>query len=190
MWELDHKEGWAPKNWCFELWCWRRLFRVPWTVKKIKPVNPTGNQSWIFTGRTHAETVALILWLAAAKSQLTGKDPYSGKGWGQEKKVVSENEMVGGHHRLSGHEIEQDLGDGEGSLACCSPWDHKESDTTERLKNTMQNWIPQILSKEFLGKPSNIVGDRDIRENLTFWHLTATANSKGTNSWINMKTLH
>ena len=82
---------------------------------------------------------------------------------------MSENEMVGGHHGLSGHEIEQDLGDGEGSLACCSSWDHKESDTNERLKNTTQNWNPQILSKkEFLGKPSNIVGDRDIRENLTF----------------------
>ena len=110
----------------FELWCWRRLFRVPW----IKPVNPKGNQPWIFTARTDAE--APILWPPDVKSRLTRKDPDAGKDWGQEEKEMTEDEMTGWHHRLNGDEFEQIPGDGEGqgSLACCSPWGCKESDTT------------------------------------------------------------
>ena len=91
-------------------------------------VNPKGNQPWIFIGRAVAE--APILWPPAAKSQLVGKDPDAGKDWGQ-KKRAAEDEMVGWHHQLSGHEFEQTPGDsgGQESLACCSPWGHKESDT-------------------------------------------------------------
>ena len=116
-----------------ELWCWRRLESpLDW---KIKPVNPKRNQHWIFTGRTYAEAEAEapILWPPDAKNWLTGQDPECWEDWGQEK-GMTENEMVGWHHRL---EFEQAPGggDGQGGLAHCSPWGHKESDTTKRL-----NW--------------------------------------------------
>ena len=103
----------------FELWCWRR-FLSPLNSKVIQPVHPKRNQPWIFFGRTDA------------KNWLIGKDPDAGKDWRQEKKGTTMDEMVGWHHRLDGHEFEQALGvgDGQGSLACCSPWGHKESDTT------------------------------------------------------------
>ena len=117
MWELDHKESWAPKNWCFWTVGLEKTLESPLECKEIKPVNLKGNQSWIFTGRTDAE--ALILWPSDAKSQFFGKDPEAGKDWRQEEKGVTEDEMVRGHHRLSGHEFEQALGDseGQGSLA-------------------------------------------------------------------------
>ena len=121
----------------FEQWCWRRLLRVPLDSKEIKPVHPKGNQSWIFTGRTNAKAKTPILWPLDGKSQLIGKDPDAGKDWRQEEKGMTEDEMVVWHHRLNGHEFEQALrvGDGQGSLTCCSPWGHKESDMTERLNN-------------------------------------------------------
>ena len=138
MWELDYKESWTLKNWCF----WTVLEQTlesPLDCKEIHPVNPKGNQPWTFTGRTVAE--ALILWPPDAKSWLTGKDPDSGKDWGQEEEKVTEDEMIGWHHRLNGHEFEQTLGDseGQGNLACCSPWGCKESDTTYQLNNN--NWL-------------------------------------------------
>ena len=107
----------------------------PLDCKEIKPVHPKGNQSWIFIGRTYAE--ASILWPPDSKSRLIRKDPDAGKEWRQEEKGVTEDEMVGWHHRLNGHEFEQVPGDGEGlgSLACCSQWGSKESDTTEWLNN-------------------------------------------------------
>ena len=122
----------------FELWCWRRLLRVPWAARRIKPVNPKGNQPWIFIGRTDAEAEAPILWPPDVKSQLIGKDPDARKDWRQEEKEMTDNEMVGWHHWLNGHEFEQILWDGEGkrSLACCSSWGCKESDTTEQLNLT------------------------------------------------------
>ena len=124
MWLFDYKEGWVPKNWCFKLWCWRRLLRVPWTAK--------GNQPWIFIGRTDAEAESSNTLATWCKETTTGKDPDAGKEWGQEEKRATEDEIVGWHHWLDGHEFEQTLGDskGQGSLACWSPWDHKESDTT------------------------------------------------------------
>ena len=117
----------------FELCCWKRL-KSFLDCKEIKPINPKGNQSWIFIGRTDA--VAPELWSLDAKSWLVGKDPDVGKDWRQEK-GTTENEMVGWHHQLDGHEFEQALGvgDGQGSLACCSPWGCKEWDVTEQL-----NW--------------------------------------------------
>ena len=101
--------------------------------KEIKLVNLKRNQPWIFTGRTDAE--APILWPPDLKSLLIGKDPDAGKDWRQEEKGVTEDEMVGWHHWLNGHEFEQTLGDteGQGILACYNPWSHKELDTTERL---------------------------------------------------------
>ena len=130
-------ESWTIKNAeqgridAFELRCWRR----PWESlgqwgDQTKPVNPKGNQSWKFTGRTNAE--APILWPPDAKTWFTGKDSDAGRNWGQEEKGVTEDEMVGWHHWLNGHESKQTLGDskGQGRLACCSPWGRKESDTT------------------------------------------------------------
>ena len=103
--------------------------------KEVKPVHPKGNQSWIFIGRTDAEAEAPILWPPDVKSRLIRKDADAGKDWRQEEKGATEDEMVGWHHWLNGHEFEQTLGDGEGqgSLVCCSPWGRKESDMTEWL---------------------------------------------------------
>ena len=101
--------------------------------KDIKPINPKGNQSWRFIGRTDVEAEDPVLWSPDTKNWLIGKDPDDGKDWRQEEKRTIEDEMVGWHHWLSGHEFEQapGVGDGQGSLACYSPWGHKESDTTE-----------------------------------------------------------
>ena len=131
MWELDHKESWTPRICAFEL-VLEKTLESPLDYKKIQPVNPKGNWSWIFIGRIHVEVETLILWPPDAKTCLIGKDPYAGKDWGQEEKRVTENEMVGWHHQLNGHKCEQTLGDSEGpgSLACCSPWGCKESGTT------------------------------------------------------------
>ena len=135
MWELDHKEGWIPKNWYFQIVVLEKTLESPLDSKEIKPINPKGNQPWIFIGRTDAEAEALILWPPDAKSPLIGKDLDPGKDWGQEEKGATEDEMVGWHHRLSGHEFKQapGVGNGQWSLACSSPWGHKESDMTERL---------------------------------------------------------
>ena len=97
----------------FELWCWRRLLRVPWTASPlnwIQPVHPKGDQSWIFIGRTDAEAEAPILWPPDSKNWLTGKDSDAGKDWGQKEKGMTEDEMVGWHHRLDGHEVWESLG--------------------------------------------------------------------------------
>ena len=111
----------------FELWCWRRLSRVL-DCKEIQPVHPKGDQSWVFIGRSDVEAETLILWPPDAKSWLIWKDPDAGKDWGQEEKRTTENEMVGWHHRLDGHEFEWTPGDGDGQggLVCCSSWGHKE----------------------------------------------------------------
>ena len=132
MWELDYKENWAPKNWCFWTMVLERTLESPLDCKEIQPVHPKGDQSWVFIGRTDVEAETPVLWPPDAKSQLIWKDPDVGKDWGQEEKGMTEDEMVGWHHRLSGHEFEQTPrgGEGQGSLVCCSPWGHKEPDTT------------------------------------------------------------
>ena len=119
MLELDHKEGWAPKNWCFWTVVLKKSLESLLDSKGIKPVNPKGNQSWIFIGRTDAEAEAPMLWPPDLNSWLTGKDPDVGKDWGQEEKGATVDEMVGWHHRLNGHEFEQTLGvsEGKGRLA-------------------------------------------------------------------------
>ena len=119
----------------FELWCWRRLLRVPLDCKEIQPVHPKGNQSWIFIGRTVVEAETPVLWPADAKSWLIWKNPDAGKDWRWEEKGMTEDEMAGWHHRLNGREFEWTRGDGQGGLVCCSPWSRKELDITEWL-----NW--------------------------------------------------
>ena len=116
MWALVHKEGWVLKNWCFQIVVLEKTLESPWD-SMIKPVNPKGNHSWIFIGRTYAKAEAPILWPPDAMSWLIGKD------WCWERlkeKRVTEDEMVGGHHRFNGHEFEQTLEDseGRGSLGC------------------------------------------------------------------------
>ena len=107
MWEIDHKEGWAPKNWCFWTAVLEKILESPLYYKEIKPVNPKGNKSWIFIGRTDAEAEAPILGPHEAKNWLIWKDSDAGEDWGHEEKGVAEDEMVGWHHQLSGHECEQ-----------------------------------------------------------------------------------
>ena len=106
MWELDSKESWAPKNWCFWTVVLEKTLESLLDCKEIQLVHPKGNQSWIFIGRTDAEAEAPVLWSPDAKSWLTGKDPDAGKDWRQEEKGTTEDEMVGWHHRLNGHEFE------------------------------------------------------------------------------------
>ena len=134
MWELDHTEGWVSKNWFFWIAMLKKTLDSPLDSKEIKPVSPKGNQSWIFIGKTDAEAEVPILWPPHGKSWLIGKDPDAGRDWGQEEKGTTEGEMVGWPHWLNGHESEQTSGVGErqGSLVCCSLWDHKESDMTEQ----------------------------------------------------------
>ena len=151
MWELDHQEGWAPKNWCFWTVMLEKTLESPRDWTEIQPVHPKGNQPWIFTGRTDAE--APILWPPDGKNWLIGKDPDAGKDWKQEEKGMTEDEMFGWHHRLDGHEFEQapGVGDGQGSLECCSPWGHKELDMTEKL-----NWTELMFIIEEVGNLNRI----------------------------------
>ena len=122
MWELDCEESWAPKNWCLWTVVLEKTVESPLDCKEIKPVNPKGNQSWIFIGRTDTEASSNTLptW---CEDQLIKKDPDAGKGWRQEK-GTTEDKIVGWRHRLNVQEFEQTLGDGEGQgcLACCSSW--------------------------------------------------------------------
>ena len=132
MCKLDHKEGWAPKNWCFWIVVLEKTLEIPMDCKEIKPVNPKGNQHWIFIGGTADNDEAPILWPPDAKCQLIGKYPDAGKDWGLEEKGITQDEMVGWHRWFNGHEFEetQEDSDGQQSLACCCPRGHKESDVT------------------------------------------------------------
>ena len=142
--EMDYKESWVPRNWCFWTMVLEKTLENPLDCK-IQPVNPKGNQSWIFIGRTDAEVETPILWPPDMKNWLIWKDLDAGKDWRWKEKGMTEDEMVGWHHWLDGHEFEQALGvgDGQGGLSCWSPWGHKESDMTKRLK--WLNWITKII---------------------------------------------
>ena len=142
---VTNKKGWVPKNWCFWTVVMEKTLESPLNCKEIQPVHPKGDQPWIYIGRTDAEAEAPILWPPDAKSRLIGKDADAGKDWRQEEKGMTEDEMVGWHHhQLNEHWFEQTLGDGEGqgSLACCSPWGHKEE------SNRTLNWITLLYTKQ------------------------------------------
>ena len=153
MWELDYKENWGPKNWCFWTVVLEKTLESPLDYKEIQLVNPKGNWSWIFIGRTDAEAETPILRPPDAKNWLIWKAPDAGKDWKQEEKGMTEDEMVRWHHWLNGHEFEWSLGvgDGQRGLVSCSPWGHKESDTTERLSWTELNWTVVSVSTGSLG---------------------------------------
>ena len=125
MWELDCEDGWAPKNWCFWTVVLEKTLESPLDCKEIQLVHPEGNQSWIFIGRTDVKVETPKLWPPDAKSWLIWKDPNAGKDWRWKEKGMIEDEMVGWHHY--GHEFEwtPGVGDGQGGLACCSPWGRK-----------------------------------------------------------------
>jgi len=138
MWELDYKESWVLRKGCFWIVVLEKTLENPLDCKEIQPVHHKRNQSWIFIGLTDAEAETPILWPPDAKNWLLRKDPHAGKDWRWEEKRLTEDEKVGWHHQLNGHKFEQALGvgDGQGGLACCSPWGRRELDTTEGL-----NWI-------------------------------------------------
>ena len=142
VWELDYKESWALKNWCFWNIVLENTLENPLDCQETQPVNPKGNQSWIFIWRTDAEGEIPIIWLPDAKSWLIWKNPVAGKDRGQVEKGMTEDETVGWCHWLDGLEFEkaQGVADGQGILMCCSPWGHKESDMTKWL-----NWTAVIL---------------------------------------------
>ena len=148
----------------FELWCWKRL-ESPLDCKEIQPVHTKGDLSWVFIGRTNFEAEASILWSPDVNSWLIGKDPDTGKDWGQEEKGTTEDEMVGWHHRLNRHEFGWTLGvgDGQGGLTCCSPRGRKELDTTERL-----NWTELNLSQNCM------VAGRQGETSLSVKHQSST----------------
>ena len=129
IWTTEKTEHWRID--AFELWCWRRLLRVPWTAKRsnqsiLKEINPEYSLEGLML-KLKLQYFGHLMWRA----------PDSGKDWGNEEKGTTEDETVGWHHCHNGHEFEQTLGDsgGQGSLLCCSSWDHKESDTTEQPNN-------------------------------------------------------
>ena len=149
MWELDYKESWVPKNWCFWNVVLEKTLESPLDFKEIQPVNTKGGQSWRFIGRMDAEAETPMLWPPDAKNPLFEKDPDSGKYWRQKEKGMTECEMIGCHHWCKGHEFEYApaIGDGQGSLACYSPWGHKELDMTEQLNClTEYNYLLKSLS--------------------------------------------
>ena len=142
IWELDYKESWALKNWCFWTVVLEKTLESPLDCKEIQPVHPKGDQSWVFTGRTDVEAETPILWPPDAKSWLIWKDPDAGKDWRQEEKGTTKDEMVGWHHQLDRHGFgwTPGVGDGQGGLVCCGSWGRKESDTTEQL-----NWTTRFF---------------------------------------------
>ena len=140
LWELDHKEGRMLKNWCLQTVVQEKTPESPLDSKEIEPVNLKGDEPWIFIGRTDAEAEAPVFWSSDANSWLIGKVNDAGQDWGQKQKRVSEDEMAWWRHQCNEHELGQTLGDdeGQGGLACCSPWGRKESDTTEWLNNNKE----------------------------------------------------
>ena len=141
MWirELDCEESWAPNNWCFWTVVLEKTLGSHLNCKEIKPVHPKGNQYWVFIGRTDAEAETPILWPCDVQNWLIWKHPDAGKDWRWEEKGTTEDEMVGWQHGLNGHEFQQTLGvgDGQRSLACYSPWGHKELDMIDWLNWTV-----------------------------------------------------
>ena len=146
MWELNYKESWMPKNWCFWTGVLKKILGSPLDCKEIQPVHPKGDQSWVFIGRTY-EAETPIIWPPQAKNWLIWKDLDAGKDWGQEEKGTMVDEVAEWHHQLYGHGFgwTPGGGDGQGGLACCGSWGRKESDTTEWLNWTELNWTPIFL---------------------------------------------
>ena len=152
MWELDYKESWAPKNWCFWIVMLEKTLESSLNCKEIQPVYPKANQSWVFIGRTDVEAETPILWPPDAKSWLIWKDPESGKDCRQEEKGMTEDEMVGWHHRHNGHEFgwTPGVGDGQGGLTCCWCAGVAKSRT----------WLSDWIKLNWRGKSKNLISTK------------------------------
>ena len=182
MWELDNKESWALKDWCFWTVVLEKTLESPLDCKEIQPVHPKGDQSWVFVGRTNAEAETPILWPPDAKSWLIWKAPDAGKDWGLEETGTTEDEMAGWHHWLDGHEFEWTLGvgDGQGGLAYCGLWGRKESDMTERLNWTelimfvLSSYFVRVCEKKSLKELSMRINDpwRKVTPQVLRWRVT------------------
>ena len=145
MLELDYKERWVVKNWCFLTVVLEKTLESPSDCKEIQPLHPKREQSWVFIGRTDVEAETPIIWPPDVKNWLIGKDPDAGKDWRQEEKGTTEDEMVGWHHRHNGHEFgwTPEVDDEQGGLACCSSWGTK---SRAQLSNwTELHWIYRSL---------------------------------------------
>ena len=147
MWELDYKESWAPKNWCFWIVVLEKTLESPLDCKEIQPVLPKGDQSWVSIGRTDVEAETPKFWPPDVKSWFIWKDSDIGKDWRWEEKGSTEDEMVRWHHWLNGHEFGQSLrvGDGQGGLACCGSWVAKSQ--TRLSDRTELNWCKYLAQK-------------------------------------------
>ena len=172
IWELDYKESWVPKNWCFWTVVLEKILESPSNCKDIQPVRPKRNQSWIYIGRTDAEAEAPILWPPDAKNWLTGKDLDSGKDWRQEEKGTTGDEMTGWHHWLDGHEFKQGpgIGDGQGSLACCSPWGSqsiRHDWATEWNSSAIKRSLLPIHTITWMNLKNIMLGKRSQSQKLT-----------------------
>ena len=159
MWEMEYKEFWVPKNWCFWTVVLEKTLESPLDCNEIQPLYPKGDQSWVFIRRNDVVAESPILWPPDVNSWLIWKGPDAGKDWGQEEKGMTEDEMVGWHHWHNGHGFgcTPGVGDGQGGLACCSSWGRKELDMTERLNWTELNLYLNghldcevLLDKEFI----------------------------------------
>ena len=141
MWELDSKESWALKNWCFWTVVLEKTLESPLDCKVIQPGNFKRDQSWVFFGRNDAKAETPVLWPPHMKSWLIGKDSDAGRDWVQEEKGTTEHEIAARHHWLNGCEFEwtPGVGVGQGVLACCDSWAQKYWDMTERLNRTDEN---------------------------------------------------
>ena len=178
MWELDYEESWVPKNWCFWTVVLEKTLESPLDCKEIQPVHPKGDQSCVFIWGTDVEAETSILWPPYMKNWLIGKDPDAERDWGQEEKGMAEDEMVGWHHQLNGQGFGSTLGvgDGQGGLACCDSWAHKQLDMTERLNWTELNDIKNYISME----PAHLKRDAIIE----CWWKTTFGNSKAIGSLL------
>ena len=158
-------------NVCFWTVVLEKTLESPLDCTEIQPVLPKEDQSWVFIARTNVEAETPKLWPPHAKSwkRLIGKDSDAGRDWGQEEKGTTEDEMAGWHHRLDGHEFgwTPGVGDGQGGLACCNSWGHKESDMTEQL-----NWIDLKWNIGYLKYNSSVVWWTPIQyTNAYIWNL-------------------
>ena len=158
MWELDYKESWAPKNWCFWTVVLKKALESPLDCKESQPVHPKGNQSWVFIGRSHVEAETPILWPPHTKSWLIWKDPDAGNDWGWEEKGTTEDEMVGWHHQLNGHGFGWTLGvgEGQGGLASCDSrghrvWPNWATELNWESWNTLIYLLTTVASQRNLG---------------------------------------
>ena len=167
MWELICEESWAPKNWCFWTVVLEKTLESPLDCKEIQPVHPKGDQTWVFFGRNDAKAETPVLWPPHAKSWLIGKDSDAGRDWGQEEEAT-EDETVGWHHRLDGHEFEwtPGVGDGQGGLACCNSWGHRVGhDWATELNWTENNQDYIVLSWRL--KNRRVVHNKETRDRPT-----------------------